>query len=767
MAGTLSTTAVSAPRMPVDVVVPVYNALHDLRRCVESVLAHTGRPYALVLIDDASPDPGVRGYFGELALRSLPQLTLLHNDVNLGFTGTANRGMTRSGADVVLLNSDTIVTAGWLDALLRCAASDARIGTITPFSNNAEIASFPNLCTNHRWPEGEDPEPVRAALAAAAVPSYPDIPTGVGFCFFVRRDLLDAIGGFDPAFGAGYGEENDFCLRAHAAGFRNVLCDDAFVLHTGGRSFQGAKEALGVRNTGVLLERHPHYLSLVHDYIERDPLAALREAARTAYDRLYGPPLNVLHVMHGGGGTEAYVRALAAATRTTVRHAIGTVRGDTWRVEELRSDGSVGHGQFARRDDEPLDEFLRMLCAVYGTGIVHLHNIAGSREMLQDALPRLRIPYVHTVHDLNFACPTITLHRADGYFCGGVTDAARCSACLAEQPAFADVDIVRWRDRHAALLANAAAGIAPSHWAADMLRRYFPGTSVTVIPHGLPVRPARSGGAVQVVLMPGEAWPTVAILGAIGPDKGARRVERLAALAAHRGEAIRFVVIGYLDRQQDAWQSRDERLTVHGRYDSRDLPTLLDHYRAALVLFPSSGPETFAFTLSEAWSAGRAVLVPPIGALAERVDAHGAGWIMSDAQWRDDELLLDRLVDLVSAEKTPQLVDAGRRAAAMPIPTLDDMARRTLECYEAVRAAHPVVHAPVDRLRVAEAFGYRRWVPQDLGALQVSSAHVPADEMPAGGLGDTARRFRRTLVGRALYRVMPPGAVNLLKARLR
>ena len=107
--------------------------------------------------------------------------------------------------------------------------------------------------------------------------------------------------------------------------------------------------------------------------------------------------------------------------------------GDTWRVEEHRSDGSTKLCEFARRDDEPLEDFLRMLCANYGAGVIHLHNISGSREPLQEAMPRLGIPYGYTVHDLNFACPTVTLTRADGYFCGGVTDTAACSSCLAEQ----------------------------------------------------------------------------------------------------------------------------------------------------------------------------------------------------------------------------------------------------------------------------------------------------------------------------------------------
>ena len=236
------------------------------------------------------------------------------------------------------------------------------------------------------------------------------------------------------------------------------------------------------------------------------------------------------------------------------------------------------------------------------------------------------------------------------------------------------------------LVAGAAFVIAPTRWAADTFRRYFPSADVAVIAHGLPSHAQRKHGATQVVIIPDDDVPTVAILGAIGPDKGARRIERLASLAAEREARVRFVVIGYLDRQQDAWQSEDGRLTVHGKYDPRELPVLLDYYRVSLVLFPSAGPETFAFTLSEAWAAGRAVLVPPIGALAERVGDHGAGWVMSEDEWRDESLMLDRILDLLSPYNAVAIENAGARAARMPIATLEDMVGATTAVYERAAA---------------------------------------------------------------------------------
>jgi GT2 family glycosyltransferase len=758
--------AMAAPA--IDIVVAVYNASEDLRACVESVLAQTRGDYSLVLIDDASTDPAVRAYFEELAPLRLPQLVLLRNERNLGFTATANIGMARSRADVVLLNSDTIVTSGWLDALLRCAASDDRIGTITPFSNNAEICSFPRFCRNNVWPQGADPEPVRAALAAAAVPCYPDIPTGVGFCMYVRRALLDAVGSFDCAFGAGYGEENDLCLRAAAAGFRNVLCDDAFVLHTGGRSFEDAKSPLAERNMPLVLERHPHYLDMVRAYIERDPLASLREAARTAYDRMHGASLGVVHVMHGGGGTEAHVRGLIEATRGRVRHMLATVRDRQWRVEEHRTDGSRMDCEFGRREGEAADAFLRMLCATWNVGLVHLHNISGSRDVVLDALPKLGVPYGYTVHDLNFACPTITLQRPDGSFCGGVTDIDACGHCLAGHEKLHDIDIADWRARHGALLARASFVIAPSRWAGELLARYFPGLDISIVPHASTLGDSGEN-AVKVVLMPESGLRTVAVLGAIGPDKGARRIERLAQLAAQRNARVRFVVIGYLDRRPDTWQSDDARLTVHGPYASGDLPRLLDYYDAKLVLFPSSGPETFSFTLSEAWSAGRAVLVPPIGALAERVRAQRAGWVMTEEEWRDDGRMLDRIVELLSDEQRSAVAQANEEAARIILPNVREMVEATLAIYRRATEGVEVVHPPVDRLRVVEAFGYRRWIPPAPdGNVRASgpAAIKDAESVPRTRLGHAAIQFRRTAVGRALSRLMPLRFRAALKARI-
>ncbi len=259
------------------VVVPVFNAHDALDACLGSLLRTLRANDRVLLADDASTDPRIPDLLQAFAARARFGVQVARRAQNLGFVGNCNAAFAETGdADVVLLNSDTETTPGWLDRLRACAASDARIASITPWSNNAEICTFPALC--RALPPPEDPALVAEAARTAGTPQYPDLPTGVGFCFYMRRAALQAIGDFDRAtFGRGYGEENDWCLRAEAHGWRNVLCDDAYVVHQGGASFSALDLRPGGHALARLTARYPGYNDRVARFILDDPLRPLRE----------------------------------------------------------------------------------------------------------------------------------------------------------------------------------------------------------------------------------------------------------------------------------------------------------------------------------------------------------------------------------------------------------------------------------------------------------------------------------------------------------
>lgn len=756
----------------VDIVVPVVNAPEDVRRCVERVIACTARPFRLLLIDDASGDPRIAALFEELSQRGDPRIVLMQNARRSGFAATVNRGIAHSRADVVLLDPATVLTRDWLDALVRCGDSDTRIGTVTPFSGTRG-AAFDRAGDCGVVGEDDDPESVRQALADVAVPTYPDLPSGSGACMLIRRFALDAVGAFDPAFdGCGRGDV-DFCLRVARAGFRNVLADDAFVVRAGAHPFPGWR-APGSPDTGLLERLHPHYASMIREHAAADPLRALRVAAQSHRDAA-ASGYRVLHIVHDlGGGTEAHVRALIEASPGAWHHYLATAVGDRWQVEVGRGGGATVFA-FARRDDESWPAFVGGIVAAFGISLVHVHHLSGSRIGALEALPALGIPYGFTIHDLWLACPTVTLTDAGDRYCDGVTDVTVCRRCLAAMPSLSDVDIAAWREAHAGLLSGAAFLIAPSRWAADMLARYFPRVRgrIDVIAHAMP-REARGsarwepGAPLCAALLPRDDVPTVAVVGAIGRDKGARRIERLVERARERAARMRFVVIGYLDVQHQPWQSDDALLTVHGRYARDDLPALFAHYRVEFVVYPSQGPESFSYTLSEAWRAGVPALVPPIGALAERVAGTDAGWIMTDDEWRDDDRMLDRLLLLLSDAEAQTRRRAAEHARAAVHPTSLAMSLATVANYAkalALPRAAPAA-SPLSNARLRDALGYQPWFPPVLSSPMVA----PPEDEPRKGVWHRvalhALAMRRTRMGRLLYRVTPEPVIDALKARL-
>lgn len=268
----------------IDVIVPIFNATDDVSICLEALSKHTPAFARVWLVDDASSDAAIAPMLAEFKLRSHLSVEILINPKNLGFVGSVNRAIGAVKGDVLILNSDAIVTPGWLNAIARAAELVPTAASITPWSNNAEICSFPNFCVNNAVP----PDICKIAQACTEItPRFPELPTGVGFCMFMRRHAIRRFGTFDSAtFGRGYGEENDWCRRAASFGMRNILCDNAYVAHTGGRSFAATGETPGGENLRRLNARYPNYSALVADFIAADPLASDRARLQTIIARM-------------------------------------------------------------------------------------------------------------------------------------------------------------------------------------------------------------------------------------------------------------------------------------------------------------------------------------------------------------------------------------------------------------------------------------------------------------------------------------------------
>lgn len=270
-----TTTAAGTRR--VAVIVPVYGDFEATKQCLDAVLAYpeSGLARRIIAVDDATPDQRISALLEELWRDG--KIELLRNDVNRGFAASVNRalGVLAADEDAVLLNADTVPPPDLCSRLARVAYLHDDIGTVTPLSNNGEYTSMPVRFRENPVPQGE----VLAALDRLAAESmdgtdFVELPNGIGFCLYVKRAVLDAVGLLSLQFGRGYCEDIDFCLRARQAGFRNVCATSVFVGHAGSRSFKSEKRALVLTNLSRIDDLYPFYRRLSAEFVRRDPLRA-------------------------------------------------------------------------------------------------------------------------------------------------------------------------------------------------------------------------------------------------------------------------------------------------------------------------------------------------------------------------------------------------------------------------------------------------------------------------------------------------------------
>lgn len=227
----------------VDLIVCVHDALEDVEACLESIDRCATMNFRRILIDDGSGE-ATRRLLADYASRD-PNRVLIVNDTAEGYTRAANRGLRASTADyAILLNSDTVVTPFWMEKLLECGESAKIIGIAGPLSNAASWQSIPEVTDlSGDWavnalPDGASPAQVAEVLVDTSERRFPRVPFLNGFCIAIKRAVIERVGLLDEeTFPRGYGEEDDFCLRAAATGFECAIADHAYVYHAKSRSF--------------------------------------------------------------------------------------------------------------------------------------------------------------------------------------------------------------------------------------------------------------------------------------------------------------------------------------------------------------------------------------------------------------------------------------------------------------------------------------------------------------------------------------------------
>jgi GT2 family glycosyltransferase/glycosyltransferase involved in cell wall biosynthesis len=635
-------------RVPVTILVPVFNNAEHVRRCIESVLANTHMPRAeLLLIDDASTDRATRLLLDGYA--QLPKVKLLRNDDNLGFTRSVNLGLRAAeDRDVVLLNSDTVVGPRWLEALALIAYGARSIATATALSDNAGAFSTPKVPANDTSSLMPVHEAARLSARAASDDAH-FVPTGNGFCMYMRREALNDVGLLDELnFPRGYGEENDWCMRAGERGWRHAIALRSYVRHVNAVSFGSEAKAALREDARVVLERlHPDYsVQVKRAFGGENPLSTQRQLMGDAVDQVRTrmatkPRPRVLFVVSTlSGGTPFTNEDLMAGVAHLYQPLLLTCDSREMKLFDCSGQSMVELARQTLRETVPFvphasaeyDRVVSGWLVRFGVEILHVRHIAWHSLGLLRAARSQCIPVVFSFHDFYTACPSVNLTNGKDAWCEeGVTSphimsplwASRHrdpSSVEAVQAGDAAAFLAVWKRRMNAALAECDAFVTTSPVVQAILAKNLPvlrqrAADFHIIPHGrnferflAPGSGPRAGAPLRVLLA-----------GNISETKGLGTVLELLRLDTEG--VIELHTLGTSPAALNAAPG-----THHGPYARQELLKRIQAIAPDVSLIPTICPETFCHTLTESWAAGVPVVGSNLGALGERIRDAGAGW---------------------------------------------------------------------------------------------------------------------------------------------
>lgn len=702
----------STPRC--EVLIPVFNGADQVRRCVASVIALTPPDCAIRVLDDASTDLGLLDWLAETE-QAHARFSVTRSDENLGFVGNVNRGLQSATSDVIVLNSDTVVTAGWVDKLLACAASDPRIALVCPLSNHATLLSVPVMNEDNPIPDGMSIARFGELVARCSIRRYPRLPVAVGFCMLIRFAALQRLGLLHAAYHRGYGEECDYSLRAWEAGFEIACCDDTFVYHEGEQSFGAVTgmEAVKRRNESVLLARWPFYNRLVQRFCQTNPLRDVQERIATELQRVRGDTaphvLQVLHSYRALGGTELHSRSVVEGTADTFRTMVlfpgevdsayrdlRCVEDREWfRVLEYRRANIVGtprlFGHVASLRQPVVEASFARLVTGGRVALVHFQHLLdwGTLE-LPIIAKRLGAAVVLSLHDYYLFCPIFDLLQPEGMPCGkafACADDPDCLRCLAHYADDGDREerlrdyLAARRDKLLEVFRHADVLIAPSDYVKTKFAAAYGAelaSKVRALPHG------------------------IADLGKVRetPRGGRFRLGVFANLTRRKGADILLDALRHLAsrRMIDIWQfgGVDERyaglLDAAGVQRTGVYRLAQLRQRAAgvdLALVPSVYEETFCLTITELQSLGIPVLAFAVGATVERIREGESGFLVAEIS---AQALAARIDELVADPARLRRVRSGLRDLTMK--SLAANVREYADLYTSLLADRPLDEAP-------------------------------------------------------------------------
>lgn len=275
--------------MITSIIILTYDNLKYSKLCIESIRKYTKKnTYEIIVVDNNSRDGTVQW------LKEQNDLKVIYNSNNMGFPKGCNQGIEiAKGENILLLNNDVVVTYSWLDNLVKCLYSSDDIGAVGPLTNR---------CSNYqaipiRYENLDEMSTFAKKFNVSNPKKWEERLRLIGYCFLMKKKIVDKIGLLDEIFTPGNCEDNDYSLRIRKAGFRLILCKDTFIHHFGSVSFKkNPKEFKAVLriNNGKFKDKWG--IDVSYFKIIRQDITSIIKNSKNQL-------LNILHIGCGAGGT--------------------------------------------------------------------------------------------------------------------------------------------------------------------------------------------------------------------------------------------------------------------------------------------------------------------------------------------------------------------------------------------------------------------------------------------------------------------------------
>lgn len=646
-------------RQHVVVAIPIFNASKVSEIAVSSVLSNLPNWASVLLINDASTDPKISAMIAKY--RDDTRIDIIENEVNLGYTANANLAFAKyPDSDVLLLNSDAVVGRGWLSSMRYVAYSSFKVATVTAVSD--DHGSFSIFDEKRPKPLDLTFNELERINRNASSGHRIEVPTGNGFCIFIRRDALNEVGFYDlEKFPRGYGEENDFCLRAGRLGYKSLICDKALVSHLAGQSFGSEKEPLLEIAWERITKDYPEYPLLIDKFNGSEFKNLRRRFSDAIKTSTIDPPnLNVLYLQPIGVGGVFHANSdLRLSLKGTVQAYVLRSDGKTASLERATNESKslelIGtwnlpdHVRAISHSSESYDRLLLDIVHKHAIDLVHVEHSVWQSLTFVEVVQSLGVPVIASLHDFYGVCPSYNLLDNEGKYCGGrcTTTGGDCKVDIwpsGQVPQLKMAFIGEWQRKFANFFQSIDALIAPSASTASIYASIYPvlKEKITVIEHGQnlvfsePVQPKSE------IL---EKKIRVLVVGNIFNSKGD---ELIAAIGKLDSKAkIEFHFLG-------TTSSKLEGLGIkHGKYHRADLNGRIQQIKPDIAFFASKWPETYCFVLNEVWAAGIPAFGLDLGAIGERIRSTGNGFLApSDVSTQE---CYDRILEIAQDKELLQM----------------------------------------------------------------------------------------------------------------